>query len=206
MPDCDYCGESFDGEDPYLDHLGDQHMDELGPIDRRKVEAAGGGTGDLLASVPKGPLTLVFVIGVMLALIGYVTFVMGSGGGNSNNAGGEQPYNLGAVHFHGPITVQVMGETVDFSQDRYQTRAQAFHFEGNDGDRWHGHAQGITLQWAMQTLDINVTESTVTYQGTTYRDSDPNVNVSVTVNGNPVQPSEYFLQEGDNIRIIVQGT
>lgn len=206
MPDCDYCGESFDGEDPYLDHLGDQHMDELGPIDRRKVEEAGGGTGDLLASVPKGPLTLVFVIGVMLALIGYVTFVMGSGGGNSNNGGGQQPYNLRAVHTHGSITMQVMGETVDFSQDRYQTQAQAFHFENNNGDRWHGHAQGITLQWAMQTLDINVTESTVTYQGTTYRNSDPNVNVSVTVNGNPVQPSEYFLQEGDSIRIIVQDT
>lgn len=84
MPDCDYCGESFDGEDAYLNHLADEHMGELGPIDRRKVEEHGGGTDDLLSSIPTGPLALVFVIGVSIALIVYVTFFFGSGSGSTN--------------------------------------------------------------------------------------------------------------------------
>lgn len=89
MPDCDYCGDSFDGEDAYLDHLAAEHVDELGPIDRRKVEERGGGAGDLLANVPTGPLALVLVIGVSVALIAYVTFFVGGGGGSANASGIE---------------------------------------------------------------------------------------------------------------------
>lgn len=201
MPDCDYCGESFDGEDAYLDHLADEHAHELGPIDRRKVEGRGAGTGDLVSSIPTGPLALVFVIGVSIALIVYVTFFFG--GGSASGPGSGEPYNVGSVHYHGTINVTVAGERVDFSQNRYQLQADPFHFESGEGNRWHGHAQGVTLQWAMQSLDINVTEDSVTFEGTTYRDSDPDVSVEVTVNDQPVVPSEYVLQEGDHIRIVV---
>lgn len=199
MPDCDYCGESFGGEDAYLDHLAAEHADELGPIDRRKVEGRGG-AGSWLANIPTGPVVLVFVIGVVVALIAYVTFFVG---GSSSGPGSGEPYNLRSVHYHGPINVTVMGDRVDFSQDKYQHQAPAFHFEGGNGDRWHVHAQGVTLKWAMESLGFEVTGTSFTYQGTTYRDSDSNVNVSVTVNGQSVDPSNHVLAEGDNIRIIV---
>lgn len=197
MSDCDYCGESFGGKDAYLDHLAAEHADELGPIDRRKVEGRGG-AGNWLANIPTGPVVLVFVVGVVVALIVYVTFFVG---GSSSGPGSGEPYNLGGVHYHGQINVTVMGNPVDFSQDKYQRQAQAFHFEG-DGS-WHVHAQGVTLQWAMESLGFEVTETSFTYQGTTYSDSDPNVNVSVTVNGQSVEPSNYILADGDNIRIVV---
>jgi hypothetical protein len=37
MPDCDYCGESFDDDAAYLAHLGEEHDGELSTIDRRRV-------------------------------------------------------------------------------------------------------------------------------------------------------------------------
>ena len=38
MTECDYCGESFDSEDAYLNHLQAEHRDELGRIDQKRVE------------------------------------------------------------------------------------------------------------------------------------------------------------------------
>jgi sulfur carrier protein ThiS len=55
----------------------------------------------------------------------------------------------------------------------------------------------------MSTLGIGVTNDSVTYEGETYR-SGPNTTVTVHVNGNSVRPSEYVLQEGDRIRIVVE--
>lgn len=38
MPACDYCDRGFEDENAYLDHLADQHYDELGRIDERRVQ------------------------------------------------------------------------------------------------------------------------------------------------------------------------
>lgn len=194
MPECDYCGEPFDGEDAYLAHLRSTHIDELGPIDRRRVapETSGG--------LPTGPLAIGVVVLASAAVVAYVSFFASGGGGTS----ADGPTNLGSVHYHGTMEMVVDGEHVDFGQSRYQLQADAFHFEANDGTRWHVHAEGVTLAWAMDSLGISVTESTVTFEGTTYDDADPETNVTVTVDGEPVVPSSYLLQEGDAIRIVVE--
>lgn len=118
----------------------------------------------------------------------------------------QEPYDLGSVHHHGTMDVVVNGERVDFSRSRYQLQADPFHFEGGEGTRWHVHARGVTLAYAMDTLGIDVTASTVTYRDTTYRDSDPNTTVTVTVNGEPVTPSDHVLREGDRVRVVVDGS
>ena len=71
--------------------------------------------------------------------------------------------------------------------------------------RWHGHAKGVTLSYAMGTLGIDVTEDTVAYQGTTYGD-DPGETVVVKVNGESVNPEEYVLQDGDHIQIVANAS
>ena len=43
MPECDYCGATHDGEGAHLDHLESEHYDELGPIDKRRVDDRGSG-------------------------------------------------------------------------------------------------------------------------------------------------------------------
>lgn len=205
MPDCEYCGESFDGEDAYLDHLADEHAGDLGPIDRRKVEERGGGAASLLANIPTGPLALVLVIGVVVALIVYVTFFLGG-----SSARGP----AGSAHGHGTMNVTVLGDTVDFSQQQYQVQNPKFHFERGNGRIWHVHATGVTLKWAMSTLGIGVTGDSVTYQGTTYRDGSSKYVVEVTVDGKPVDPAKYVLTgvefqaakngQGPHVKIVVR--
>lgn len=200
MPECEYCDASFEDEQSYETHLGTEHSDELGPIDRRRISAH---TDEEDTDRPIG----LIVLGVFLVVaigVGVFMFLSSSNGSSTEFQAEQQPSNLGSVHSHGTIEVAIDGQRIDFSQSQYQEQADAFHFERGEGTRWHVHAQGVTLEYAMATLGINVTDSTVTYQGTTYRDSDSNTTVTITVNDEPVTPSEYVLQEGDRIRIIVE--
>jgi hypothetical protein len=193
MEECDYCGESFEGETAYVKHLEAEHVDELGPIDRRRV-----GADDEESSLPVGPLALALVIGATVAIVAYVTFFAG-GSGASGDVGAA-----GSAHYHGTIEMVVLGERVDFSRSEYQLRDDRFHFEGGDGTQWHAHATGVTLDYAMESLGFEVTRTSVTYEGTTYRDSSDRYDVSVTVNGNRVTPEEYVLQDGDRVRVVVE--
>lgn len=205
MPTCDHCGAEFDDGDAYLAHLAAEHEGDLGAIERRRVanreaDASGGG-------IPTGPAVLGLVVLFALAIVVYVVFAFG--GGSTARAG--EPGAYGSDHGHGTINVTVLGDRIDFSQARYQVQADRFHFEGGNGRVWHTHASGVTLQWGMATLGIDVTASSVTYRGTTYRDNDSAYDVSVTVDGEPVDPATYVLdgasednpQAGDHVRIVV---
>lgn len=216
MPDCSYCEDSFEDERSYLTHLRDDHGGELGTIDQRRVEEElepDGGRG-----IPTGPLVLGIVLAIAILIVGYVLFFHGSGtaGGESGTLNGidvaQMPGETSpSAHEHGRINVTIDGEPVEFSQRQYQVQADEFHFENGDGRVWHAHAPGVTLEYAMATLGIGVTEDTVTFDGTTYRDGDPGTNVSVTVDSEPVDPATYELDgtsendgaDGDFIRIVV---
>lgn len=198
MPDCRYCDQSFETEDAYLEHLEETHPGELGPIDRRRLGGSGGFDVDI------GPIALLLVIGVSVAIVAYVVFF--SGGGSSAPAGtvAITPTGVGTAHFHGTIDVIIAGDRLDFARDRYQLQDRAFHFEGGEGSRWHAHAQRITIEYAMATLGIQVTSDSVTVDGTTYRDGASGTTVIVEANGQAVDPRTYVLQDGDHIRIVVR--
>ena len=216
MPDCNYCADTFEDEESHLEHLRAEHEDELGAIDQRRVaeraDTDGGG------SLP-GPLVLGVVLGVAVLIGAYVIFAGGSGGGGSVDMinGIEVAQTPGAVsetaHEHGRIAVTVDGERINFGRDKYQRPREfgAFHFEGGDGRVWHKHADGVTLEYAMATLGIGVTGDSVTIEGETYRDGANGTTVSVTVDGDPVDPEAYELQgasatnaeDGDFVRIVV---
>ena len=184
MPDCDYCEESFGSEKSYLKHLKAEHEGELGPIDQRRV-----GSDDddgSRSSIPAGPVALVGIVLFAGAIVGYVLFFSGSGGAS------DGPSGLGTVHGHGTINVSVLGESPDFSEREYQVRNDYWHFEGGNGRIWHVHGEGVTLAYAMDTVGIGVTDDSVTYQGTTYENGGE-YDVTVTVGGQDVTPSEYIL-------------
>lgn len=190
MPDCDYCGASFDTEGAELAHLREEHKDELGPIDRRRIDGSGSGF-----DIPTGPLALGLVLVVAGGVVAYAIVFAGGGGGP-----GDQPYRagtLGTVHHHGTINVTIDGEQLDFGSREFQRPQShpAFHFEGGTG-YWHIHAQGVTLQYALSTVGINVTANSVTYNGTTYRDNSSEWEVVVEVDGQPVDPAAYTLDHG----------
>jgi hypothetical protein len=210
---CGYCAATFEDETPYLRHLGDEHADDLGPIERRRVES--------LRFDDEGPTMAMYggavgalAVGVLLA---YLLFFSGGGAGDAggvSNAGGgnhasgaadasglARPEAVGSVHYHGTIDASIAGRDLDFGRQQFQLRADAFHFENGEGQRWHVHARQVTLAWAMRTLGIDVTNGTVSYQGTTYGD-DGGETATVTVNGGSVTPTDYVLQQGDEIRIV----
>jgi hypothetical protein len=189
MPDCSYCGESFASEDAYLSHLESVHKGELGPIDRRRI----GGEGKESRGLRSVLLAAVVVIPIVAVV--YVLFFAGGAPAD------------GPVHEHGTIN----GTELDFSQPAFQNPREypAFHFE--DGTEvWHVHERGVTLQYAMSTLGITVTEDSVRYDGETY--AGENATVVVEVDGEPVDPGEYVLdgvraedgEGGDYIRIVAR--
>lgn len=215
MAECDYCGGSFDEEDALLEHMRDEHEGELGRIDQRRVADLEGEEPE----VPTGPIAIMVIIFTAAAVVAFVVFG-GAGGGEPQGQAAipapEQTPGDRASDEHGTIEMTVLGEDVDFSRSEYQvgsTDDPNFHFENGNGRIWHDHADGVTLQYAMWTLDIGVTEDTVVYQGTTYRDN-ATYNVSVRVNGEPVDPTSYVLEgaaqadadQGDHVRIVVEET
>ncbi|RNJ27148.1 hypothetical protein [Halosegnis longus] len=206
MPDCDYCGESFDAEAAYLSHLGAEHADELGPIEQRRVANIADDEDSGLGVVP---LALAGAVLLAVAVGGYLFLAGGDGGSDSlpqsvTQVEQEPQYDAaGDTHEHGQLSMTIMGSTVDFTQDKYQIRATGnrhFHFEG-DG-RWHKHTPGVTLEYAMSTLDIGVQNGEVWYDGTRYTDGE-NAEVSITVNGEPADPTSYVIEDGDDVVITV---
>jgi len=194
MPDCDYCGASHDSEEAHLDHLRAEHYDELGPIDKRRVDDRDDGS-----SFPVGPVAIGVVLLAAVGVVGYVVFI--AGGSDGSNIG-----RAGSAHYHGTINVTITGDTFDFSDSRWKQPQEyrRFHFEGASDDRWHAHATGMTLEYAMSTIGIGVGESSVTWQGTEYVDGE-GYEVIVQVNGNDVGP-DYVLKGDDHIRIVVRET
>jgi len=223
MPECSYCGESFEDETSHARHLRDEHEGELGTIDQRRVEET---LDDDTGGIPTGPLVLGLVVLAAVLVVVYVVVFVGGGdaspatettadldaGAASLDEVAQTPGPAGSAHEHGTIEVVIDGQEIDFSRETYQLQADKFHFEGGDGRIWHTHATGVTLEWAMATLNIGVSEDTVVFDGTVYRDSDPGTDVTVEVNGQPVDPQSYVLegtsaanaQNGDHVRIIVE--
>lgn len=203
MTDCDYCGASFDDEDDYADHLGSAHdPDELSRIDRRKATDTAGG---YLPDISVGVLALVAVFAVIVGILA-ASALSGTGADETELAGEveQEPTSYGERHFHGTITVEVDGEPIDFSQQKYQLQADAVHFEGGDGQKWHSHAEEVTIEYFMATLGIEVGQDTFIHEeaGTEVTPQDDD-SVSVLVNGEEVDPSTYELQPDDEIHIVV---
>ena len=214
MPDCDYCSAAFDDEDTYLEHLRDEHDGELGRIDQRRVQKLNSGGMDL----PTEPLILgsILVLAVVVLIAAVVIL-----GGDSGAADGE-PHSVGSVHEHGTMEVIIDGEELDFHSDEFirDLEYPEFHFHhGYDGYEnyiIHIHAQGVTLQWALDTLDIEVNDegTTLTYDGVTY-DADAGDEIRIEVNGESVEPGSHVLRGvgpvdqadaglGDDVVVVVE--
>lgn len=197
MVDCDYCEESFNNEKSYIKHLKKHHRSELKSIDRKRIEEFEEG-GLLNFDVSLGVLGLGGILILAFGLLGFLLF-----GGMSSPSGSNGEVIVGSDHYHGTIDVVIDGNNIDFSREIYQLEDDAFHFEDRDGQRWHAHASNVSLDYAMQTLDINIhNSSSITFNGNTY--TEQNYNLIFTSNGENINPNNYILKQGDNIQIKVQ--
>ncbi|MFC5970961.1 hypothetical protein ACFPYI_06405 [Halomarina salina] len=236
--DCPYCGDSVP-DDAYVSHLRRGHdEDDLTAIDRRRVRAARNrpNRGRLVLYAGLGGVLLLFVLG-------YGLVAVSSGPGPSSAAVTPDPTN--GTHEHGRITVQYDDQTVDLSDPRYLEADECFHFHEDESDGgsddeastyeesdhergagsdhhgdtpasavWHAHCENVTLEYALETLGMTVTSDSATIDGREYAEADGD-EVTVTVDGDPVDPREYELQgvesvedanhgAGDDVRVVVR--
>lgn len=211
MPDCDYCGASFESEEAYLSHLQSAHEDELSGLDQRRVDEHEGEEGGF----PVGAVVLGGTLLVGFGVVAVLVMTMGSGGSGSDG----EPSNLGSVHEHGTMEITIEGETLDLNAEEFLLQDDYFHFEGNElsngVDIWHTHGEGVTLQYALETLGVSVDDdgTVLSYEGTTYRGDDPGTEINIEVNGNSVEPAEYQpegvgpvedVADGDGDRIVIE--
>jgi hypothetical protein len=229
VTDCEHCSESFEDEAAYLRHLGDEHSGEMGPIERRRLDELGGGGGGLSTPLLVGGIA---VVALLLAVVLYTLTTGGSGSdlgelGPAPNPPGHQlgpagenevyrPYSVGSVHEHGQIDVTVVGEEIDFRRPEFQhpREMRAFHFEAGER-RWHTHARGVTLEYALEATAFGVTNTSFSYDGVVYREGSnaqapdgwevvTGATIVYEVNGEPVAPETYLLQDGDRITVRVE--
>lgn len=100
MPDCDYCGDGFDDEDAYLDHLAAEHERDLSTIDQRRVEQHSTDDAD---GVSTGLVVLVVSLVGAVALVGFFLFGGGGNGpvGNQTTSGDVTSEGNTIVAFNG---------------------------------------------------------------------------------------------------------
>ncbi|WP_336326656.1 hypothetical protein [Halovenus sp. HT40] len=192
MPQCDYCEDSFSDEESYLGHLAAEHEGELSRIDQRRIDAQGGSSTDsgMGSNAKVGLAGLSVVMLLAVALTGYLVVTGGSSG--------DGPTDQGAVHEHGTMAITIDGEQLDLTGPEFSQGDSAFHFHGNEQQKygdyvWHKHARGFTLQYALETLGIEVNDAgtELTYNGTTYSEDDSGTSIDIEVDGDSVDPGSH---------------
>ncbi|MFC4543242.1 hypothetical protein ACFO5R_15030 [Halosolutus amylolyticus] len=116
-----------------------------------------------------------------------------------------------AILGRGSIDVVVDGEPIDLSANRFQSEyaendSIAFHLhEGHDEWFMEGEdpvtfAEGIDLLPHFEYTDADG-DHVVTIDGETYDAGDPETELTFTVDGEAVDPTEYEVRDGDALRL-----
>lgn len=108
---------------------------------------------------------------------------------------------VGSQHVHVDFKVYLDGRVVDFSQPRYQVRAQHVHVEGGDGGVIHVHATGVKIGYFFSTLGMKFNSTCFVSDNRNYCNNE-NKTLKFFVNDAPAGELEnYVLQSMDKILI-----
>lgn len=204
---CSYCGESI-ADERYETHLARNHAGELSAIDRRRVDPS--------PDESAGRNLLLYAgVGVVLVLFtfGYVSVFLMSGTTASSAA--IQPDSSALIHEHGTIDVRYDDTVVDFDDPQFIERDGCFHFHAyDDAEIWHAHCEDVTIEYAVETLGMELTADRFVVDDMEFTEENGD-SISVTVDGEEVDPQEYVLYgvesvddamdgEGDHVEIVVE--
>lgn len=122
--------------------------------------------------------------------------------GNSDGDDAEPaPANATLAETSGKMTVAVNGSELDLrARDESD---DAFAVAESDEHTWTANESDLTLAAALSRLDVNATESTLAVDGERYADSTEGTTVSYRVDGEPVDPEAYVLEDADLVWITV---
>ena len=101
-------------------------------------------------------------------------------------------------HYHGTMIIEVDGENTDLSSDQYQMRSGFFHFEAGQGEIWHVHSKGITVQYALESLGFEITNEKISIPS---HPTDCELS-SVSKSGREIDLG-YVFRQADSIQITI---
>ena len=80
---------------------------------------------------------------------------------------------LGSAHLHADVKVYINGQSIDFSQRKYQLASSFIHFEEGVGDVIHTHATGLTIGHMFKSLGMDFNNNCLVFEKQNYcNDSD----------------------------------
>lgn len=213
---CEYCDASFSSRRDEINHMLDEHDDELTSHDRdelkrerNKLQDDGNGRNhhELVKTAGIGVVAVLLFAGVGYALMsaGYISFSTDAGPGGS---GLGAP---GSTHEHASIRIVLDGERVNLAAPEYAHSDNIAHIHDGQQGTLHKHATGATYGYFLDTLDMDVYENEAGNlcfemdDGETYCDNESG-DLTVAVNGQDVQEMDSSLddreiQDGDDFSI-----
>ncbi len=206
--ECGDCSETFSSRRELVQHRLDEHGDEMNSHERDELkrelnslqaQQSGDSTDYRPAVMSVVALLAIAGIGYAVVASGFVSF--STSGGTSTPTGNVASVGpVGSAHQHAQFSVTVDGERIDFSQQRYQLQSDLIHFEGGDGTTIHKHATGVTIDYALQTLGMDIRGDCLTVHGNQYCEGEGS-DLSVTAGGEEVNASTYVIQDGVPVNI-----
>jgi hypothetical protein len=210
---CEVCGGAFGNAIAVQQHKLDRHgigdarqmkkeheptSHELKEQRRKEAEAARMAQESATKKAKDMKRTAIYG-GIAIAIVGIIVVAMSLPKTPTDNTR-PQLGPLGGIHTHQDFKMYMNGQPVDFSQAKYQLRAQHVHFEGGDGDVTHVHATGVTLGYALETLGMKLTNECLTPDtGGPLCNTDSST-LKLYVNGRPnTEFGGYLMRDLDKI-------
>lgn len=152
-------------------------------------------------------LYVLFKIMKKLIILGLIIAAVVIAGNILLQQGSEGIGVVGEIHYHADFAVYLNGERYNFSQEKYMSTenkslSNFAHFHDMDGNIIHKHAEGVTLGFFLDTLDISLNDSCLILDDDTPYCNDGEKILKMYVNGKENDDfSDYDIHEEDKILI-----
>ena len=108
---------------------------------------------------------------------------------------------LHSTHEHADVKVYINGQSIDFSQKKYQLAARLIHFEDGVGDVVHTHATSLTIGHLLKSLGMEFNNNCIVFDGKNYCNEN-NKKLKFYVNGQPSNEFDnYVIRNLDKILV-----
>lgn len=108
---------------------------------------------------------------------------------------------LKSTHKHADVKVYINGQSIDFSQRKYQITTSFIHFEEGIGDVVHTHATGLTVGHLFKSVGMDFNNNCIIFEENNYC-NDGNKELKFYVNGQPNNGyATYVIKDLDKILV-----
>ena len=108
---------------------------------------------------------------------------------------------LKSTHQHADVKVYLDGQSIDFSQSKYQITTSFIHFEDGVGDVIHTHAIGLTIGNLFKSIGGDLNSNCLEFEGESYCNENGKT-LKFYVNGQPNNEfASYIIHDLDKILV-----